>query len=319
MPSTTRTLRGLAASYAVISVLAMLLPPVIPSTDPSRVGYWAVGTVICLAVLASTWRRPPLPRPLLLGAGWLVLVLTAHLSFVVADLLAALTILPLSVAVLSVIAGQVTPRTRKALLTLHVALSGIFLGVAVVMVTLAVLAAGAEDIAVAHSHYALLESFDLTVLPWFSLSSILSGLAVSLTGRWGLVKHYWVLVKFLLAVLAVASGLAFVQGWVVTAAESSARLVAAAGRSVEMGTDPVWLIGGFGFGGALVLAATVLSVYKPWGRTGFGRRAAETRTHRPDTPGPSPLAPDQLGDARIAHVDQQLAQSHTGFLPGTPR
>lgn len=285
MPSTTRTLRGVTASYAVISVLAMLLPPVIPTTDPSRVVYWAVGAVICLAILASTWRRP-LPRPLLLGAGWLVLVLTAHLSFLVADLLAAVTTLPLSVAVLSLLAGQVTPGTRKALLTLHVALSGIFLGVAVVMVTLAVLAAGAEDIAVAHSHYALLESFDLTILPWFSLSSIMSGLAVSLTGKWGLVKHYWVLVKFILAVLAVASGLAFVQGWVVTAAENSAQLVATAGQSVELGTDPVWLIGGFGFGGALVLAATVLSVNKPWGRTWFGRHAAGTRTRRPDTGSP---------------------------------
>ena len=309
MPSTTRTLRGLTASYVAISVLVMLLPPMIPTTDPSRVVYWAVGAVICLVILASTWRRPPLSRPLLLGAGWLVLVLTAHLSFLVADLLAALTTLPLSVAVLSLLAGQVTPGTRKALLTLHVALSGIFLGVAVVMVTLAVLAAGAEDVAVAHSHYALLESFDLTILPWFSLSSIMSGLAVSLTGKWGLVKHYWVLVKFILAVLAVASGLAFVQGWVVTAAEGSAQLVATAGRSVELGTDPSWLVGGFGFGGVLVLAATVLSVYKPWGRTWFGRRAAGTRTRRPDTARrPSPLAPDQRRDARIAHVDQQLAQ-----------
>jgi len=305
-PSTTMPLRGVTASYAVISVLGMLLPPVFPTTDPGRVVYWAVGAVICLAILASTWRRPPLPRPLLLGAGWLVLVLTAHLSFLVADLLAALTTLPLSVAVLSLLAGQVTPGTRKALLTLHVALSGSFLGVAVVMVTLAVLVAGAEDIAVVHSHYALLESLDLTILPWVSISSIISGLAVSLTGKWGLVKHYWVLVKFVLAVLAVASGLVFVQGWVTTAATNSARLVATAGHSVELGTDPVWLIGGFGFGGALVLAATVLSVYKPWGRTWFGRRAAATRTRRPHTPGPSPSALDQLGEARIAYVDHQL-------------
>jgi len=309
MPSTTMTLRGVTASYAVISVLGMLLPPVFPTTDPGRVVYWAVGAAICLAILASTWRRPPLPRPLLLGAGWLVLVLTAHLSFVVADLLAAWTTLPLSVAVLSLLAGQVTPDTRKALLTLHVALSAIFLGVAVVMVTLAVLAAGAEDIAVAHSHYALLETFDLTILPWVSVSSIISGLAVSLTGKWGLVKHYWVLVKFVLAVLAVASGLAFVQGWVTTAVQDSARLAATAGQSAELGTDPVWLIAGFGFGGALVLAATVLSVYKPWGRTWFGRRAAATRTRGRGTPGRSPSAPGQLGEARIAQVDHQLAQS----------
>jgi hypothetical protein len=33
-----------------------------------------------------------------------------------------------------------------------------------------------------------------------------------------------------------------------------------------------WLIAGFGYAGTLVLAATVLSVYKPWGRTRFSHR-----------------------------------------------
>lgn len=275
--STTRTLRGVTAAYAVISVPGMVLPPVFPTTDAWRVGYWAVGAVICLVILVSvsTWRRTPLPRSVLLGAGWLVFLLAVHLGFVVADLLAAVTVMPLSVVVLSVLAGQVAPRTRKALLTLHVALSGIFLGLAVIMLTLAVLAADADDRVVAHSHYTLLASFDVTILPWVSLSSIMSGLAVSLTGKWGMVKHYWVLVKFVLAVLAVASGLVFVQGWVATAAEKSG--VAGA----ELGADPAWLIGGFGFGGALVLAATVLSVYKPWGRTRFGRTTPRTpQPHR---------------------------------------
>jgi len=285
MPSTTRTLRGVTASYAVISVLAMLLPPLVP-TGSGRVGSWAAGAVICLAILASTWRQPPLPRPLLLGAGWLLLVLATHLSFVVADLLATLTVLPLSVAVLSLLAGQVTVGTRKVLLTLHVALSGIFLGIAVVMVMLTILAASAEDIAVAHSHYALLESFDLTILPWFTLASIMSGLAVSLTGKWGFIKYYWVLAKFILAVLALASALAFVHNWVVSSARTSAQLMATAGRSIDLGADPSRLIGGFGYLSALVLAATVLSVYKPWGRTRFGRRPAATRTREPGTAHP---------------------------------
>lgn len=283
MPPSTRTLRGLTASCSAIGVAGMLLPPMFPIADPNRVAYWAVGAIICLAILASTWRRLPVPRPLVVGVGWLLFALTAYLSFVVGDLLATLTTLPLSVAILGVLAGQVAPRTRKTLLTLHVAFSGIFLGIAVVMVTLSILAADAEDITVAHAHYALLETFDVTLLPWATLSSILSGLAVSLTGKWGLVKHYWVLAKFILAGLALASGLAIVHGWVVAAAANSARLVATAGRGAELGTDPIWLIVGFGSGGAMVLAATVLSVFKPWGRTWFGRRAVATRTRGPRT------------------------------------
>ena len=45
--------------------------------------------------------------------------------------------------------------------------------------------------------------------------------------------------------------------------------------------DPAWLVAGFGCAGGLVLAATVISVYKPWGRTRFGRRAVTSQARAP--------------------------------------
>lgn len=280
MPPSTRVLRTLSACYAAICLIAVLTPPLIPIADPSRDVYWIVSALLCLAVLGSTW-WPQLPRLLLLGAGWSLLALSLHLNFVLSDLLAMLTAMPLSVAVLSVLAGQVTPRTRRLLVALHVVVAGIWLGIAVVMVALTAMAAAGDDIATTHDRYALVELFDITILPWSSLATIMSGLAVSLTGKWGLVRHYWVLTKFVLALLVLASAFAFLHDWVVSAAEDSRRLMSAAGRGAELGTDPAWLVAGFGCAGGLVLAATVISVYKPWGRTRFGRRAVTSQARAP--------------------------------------
>lgn len=270
---TVRTITGLLAATCL---LVVLLPSLIP-TGPDSMWYWGAAAVACLLLLTSTWLSTT-PHPAQLAVGWTVLALALHLTFVVGDLVAMLFALPLAVAVLSLLAGQVRPRTRKALLTLHVGLTGIWLGVAVVMLTLAVMAAATDDPARAHSHFALLEHFDNTILAWSSVTSIASGLAVSLTGKWGLAKHYWVLAKFVLSIVVLAFALAFLHGWVLGAAARSAELLAANGTTSELGAQPSQLVAGFAYAVTLVLTATVLSVYKPWGRIRTDRTGARART-----------------------------------------
>lgn len=269
MIDSTRHVRVTIAVYLLVCIIAMLTPPMIPISDPGRVTYWAASAVICGLVLIATVLPFRAPRAMLVAAGWLLLALALYLHFGLADLLAMLTAMPLSVAVLSLLSGQVAARTRRALVTLHVTMSGIWLGVAVVMVTLTLDAAGTDDIAVAASRYALLEQFDVTILPLSSLGTIMSGLAVSLTGKWGLVRYYWVLVKFVLAVVVLASAFAWIHDDVVHAAT-----LAASGEGVaELPAEGRSLVVSFGYAGTLVLVATILSIYKPWGRTAIGQRA----------------------------------------------
>lgn len=267
------SLRTLTTLLALLGCLAAVLPPLIPVSDPARTGLWPVVVALCIALFASTWLR--VPRWLLLAAGWLMVAVVVHLAFGLTDLVALLVAMPLAVAVLSLLAGQVSRRTRKVLYTTHMAVSGIWLGISLVMVTLAVFAVGADRVEVAHAHFALLEHLDVTILPWSCLASIMSGIAVSLTGKWGVAKHYWVLAKFTLAVGVLACAFGFIHDLVVTAAEDSERLLREAGRLEQLDGLAAELVTSFGFAAALVLTATILSVYKPWGRTVFGRR--ETR------------------------------------------
>lgn len=115
---------------------------------------------------------------------------------------------------------------------------------------------------------------------WFvivplSLASLLTGLVQSLGTSWGLFRHYWVLIKLLITVLATILLLVHMQpvGHLArVVAETTLTGGEVAGLRVQLVADA---------GAALValLVATALSVYKPQGMTPYGwRKHHEERT-----------------------------------------
>jgi hypothetical protein len=94
---------------------------------------------------------------------------------------------------------------------------------------------------------------------WFvivplSLASLLTGLVQSLGTEWGLFRYYWILVKLVLTIGAATILLLHMP--------AVSHMSSGAAEVIHSG------------GGLLVLlATTALSVFKPWGRTGYGRRA----------------------------------------------
>jgi hypothetical protein len=113
---------------------------------------------------------------------------------------------------------------------------------------------------------------------WFvivplALASVLIGVVNALGTPWGLFRHYWVLVKFLLTVFATIILLLHmptVSYFAGVAAETdSANLAGLGGDLFHAG------------GGLLVLLlTTILAVYKPRGMTRYGWR----KQHEQSTP-----------------------------------
>lgn len=265
-----RSARILAFGYAAVAVGAVLLPLNFAGREPLWLATVALGLV--LGVHLARGRTGP--RWLLAGCGWLLVGLALVLAFVVGDPLGLLGTV-FAVPILALLTGKVTPWTKKALVTTHVVFSGSWLGVGVVMVTLSVLGLRSEDVATVRVSYELLELFDMTILPWSSIGAILSGIAVSLTSKWGLVRHYWIAAKLLIAIAVITSAFGFIHRWVVSAAERSAQLPAtSAGIAAGGGDLDLQLVTAFGVAVFLVAVATVLSVFKPWGVTPFARRSA---------------------------------------------
>jgi len=266
-PDTVRTYlrsaRLLTFAYGAVGIGAVLLPLPFPWREP----LWLASSAVCLLLGGQLARGRAGPRWFLVGCGWLLVTLALLLAFVVGDPLGLLGAV-FAVPVLALVTGKVSPRAKKALVTTHVVFSGSWLGVGVVMVTLTVLGLRSDDAATVRVSYELLELFDMTILPWSSIGAILSGIAASLTSKWGLVRHYWIVAKLLISIAIIASAFGFLHRWVVSAAERSA-VLETAGDDVTVGNLGVWLVTGFGTAVSFVAVAMVLSVYKPWPKTRF--------------------------------------------------
>jgi hypothetical protein len=143
------------------------------------------------------------------------------------------------------------PKARKTWLLLHVITSVGWLGVTIGMLVLALAAFDAPQL------YPAMELLgDLVVLP-LALGALVTGVVLSLGTKWGLVRHRWVLVKFVLTVIAVIATTFSLRSGLHEAADG----VVAAGGDVLVAAC-VSL--------ALYTFNAVLSVFKPWGRTRWG-------------------------------------------------
>jgi hypothetical protein len=167
---------------------------------------------------------------------------------------------------------RLAPAARKVVLTLHVGSSVGWLGASLCMVVLSATGLLARDATLRHNAYVFMHVFDLTVVIPLVVLALGSGRVVSLGTLWGLVQHWWVLAKFMLA-LAVPLVAGFSDFWIQdsiagTAADPGADL---AGIDHRLTALMVLFC-------VVLWTTTVLSVFKPWGRTPWNQRRPERRT-----------------------------------------
>jgi hypothetical protein len=108
-----------------------------------------------------------------------------------------------------------------------------------------------------------------------SLGALASGIVQSICTKWGLVRHYWVLVKLLLTIAATAVLLLHQF----TAVEEAARLAmqSAADISGPLRRFGIQLLADAGLAAVLLTGITVIAIYKPWGSTPFAKGAPAVR------------------------------------------
>jgi hypothetical protein len=157
----------------------------------------------------------------------------------------------------------ISPGLRRLVLTAHITTSVGWLGAVLAYLALDITAATSRDTSAVQAAYL---SMNLTIvysIVPLALASVLIGIVNALSAPWGLFRHYWVLVKFLLTLFATA--ILFLE---VPNISYMAEVAAS-------GADPGGLPGSLphSIGALLVLlVTTILSVYKPRGMTRYGWR-----------------------------------------------
>jgi uncharacterized membrane protein len=164
---------------------------------------------------------------------------------------------------------------RKLALAAHVASSVGWLGAVIAFLALAVVGLTSAEDGTVRGAYLVMEPAAWFVLVPLAFASLLTGLVQALGTTWGLFRHYWVLFKLLINVVATGVLLTYMETF---------RFLAdvAADRRADLETvrnaSPV-LHAALAL--VLLLTATILAVYKPRGMTRYGRRKQqEQRANR---------------------------------------
>lgn len=95
-----------------------------------------------------------------------------------------------------------TPRLRKFALTAHVVSSVGWLGAVACVLALAVAGLTSQDAQTVRAVYPAMALAAWFVLLPLAIASFLTGIVQSLGTKWGLVRHYWVVVKLVINLLA---------------------------------------------------------------------------------------------------------------------
>ncbi|MDQ4081332.1 MAG: DUF2269 domain-containing protein, partial [Actinomycetota bacterium] len=139
-------------------------------------------------------------------------------------------------------------------------------GAVAAFLALAVVGLTSQDGETVRGTYLVMEPAASFVLVPLALASLLTGLVQSLGTTWGLFRHYWVIFKLLINLLATAVLLMYLETF-------SSMAAVAADPNAELGvvrnSSPL-LHAGLAL--LLLLVATALAVYKPRGMTRYGRR-----------------------------------------------
>lgn len=158
------------------------------------------------------------------------------------------------------------PRWRKLVLVLHVTSSLGFAGAVAAFLAMAVTGATARP-ELAYAVYQAMPVVTWQVIVPLAFATLLIGVVQSLGTPWGLFRYYWVIVKLILTIIAVAV-------LMLQTDSIDALALAASGGNLEGYDGARFSMMLHASGGAVVLLiATVLSVYKPRGLTRYGAAA----------------------------------------------
>jgi hypothetical protein len=166
-----------------------------------------------------------------------------------------------------------TPGVRKLALTAHLTVSVGWIGAVIAYIAIDVAAMASGDAQTVRAAWIAMELTGWFVLVPLALASLLTGLVMSLGTSWGLFRHYWVLISFVLTTLSTVVLVSHMPD-----VSAVAAMVREGAELHGSGRSDLLHAGG---GLVVLLVITVLNVYKPRGMTRYGwRKWQEQRARR---------------------------------------
>jgi hypothetical protein len=157
------------------------------------------------------------------------------------------------------------PRLRKVVLATHVVSSVGWIGAVAAYLALVIAALTSDSTETVRGAFIAMELVYFALIP-LAVVALSTGVAQALGSNWGLLRHYWVLAKFVLTVAAIT-----VMVLNLAKVSSHADHVAATTGADLPGAAAHQFRHAF-VGLLMLLLAALLGLYKPRGVTRYGRR-----------------------------------------------
>lgn len=164
---------------------------------------------------------------------------------------------------------------RKLVLAVHLTVSIGWLGAVAAYMALDVSTVTSQDAQTLRTAYLGMDLIARSVIVPLALASLLTGLVISLGTKWGLFRHYWVLISLVLTTFATVVLLIEIR-----TIRAFAEISAAPTTTIEdlraLGNTLGHSIGGT----VILLVVLVLNLYKPQGMTRYGWRKQQAQRGR---------------------------------------
>lgn len=157
---------------------------------------------------------------------------------------------------------------RKAALISHVVCAAGWLGAVATFLALALVGLVGTDAERARAAYLAMDSVTWLAIVPLCFASLVTGLVQALGTTWGVFRHYWVVVKLLLTLVATIGLLIHTQ----PIAELAAAALHHTWAAAELQSTHLQLVVDAGAALVVLITATAFSVIKPRGLTRHGRR-----------------------------------------------
>ncbi|MEV5962074.1 hypothetical protein AB0L70_09940 [Kribbella sp. NPDC051952] len=148
-------------------------------------------------------------------------------------------------------------KTRKAVLVLHIASVGSWLGIDVVMAVLTFTAIGTDNASTKALCFRVLELVTIWPMTISGLTCLVTGVLLAYGSKYGLLKYWWVVVKLTINLL--------LSTLVLIALRPGVAELANRGESADLNVPLGDMIFPPIVSPTLLMVAVVLSVFKPWG------------------------------------------------------
>lgn len=170
-----------------------------------------------------------------------------------------------------------TPVLRKLTITAHITFSVGWLGATAGFLALSIVGLTSRNAEVVRGAYLSMDLISKFVIIPMCFAALATGLLQALGTPWGLFRYYWIVMKFSLAIFATIALLIHQFAVMAVAAKRVSGGATEILFSADLGPLKTELVRAPSLAIVLLLVATTLGVYKPWGLTRYGRRKQQER------------------------------------------